>query len=312
VHATVSVSASKPLSGLTDGDTSSFGLQLSNDAAGKQNLVEIRSVDQKLYLRIDLKGLQKLTPTATGDASGDTSLADLNSLLDLVDQLPSSGGALKAVVDGKWISIDPAALTSLAQTFGTDSGSSSAGTSGTSGLDAQNAQQLVTALQNALTHNAKFTDLGSSGGADHVQVSVPAKQFASELKTSLTPLVSDLPGFSASDLDALNDVPNRTVTADVAIKSGTVSGITFDLAQLDDQAATAKVPLDLTLQSGAAPVTAPAGAQKFDPQDLLGLITGGLPSSLTGTGSTDTGSSTAGPGSGDDGTDTGYFAYTPL
>jgi len=316
LHATFSVAADKPLSQATDDDSGSYGFQLSSDAAGKQNLAEVRSVDQQLYLRFDLKALQKLAPDTSGDGGSGTSLADLNELLDSVDQLPSSAGALKAAVDGEWISVDPATLTSFAQTFGDLTGS---GSSSGSGLDAQSTQQLVTAFEDALTHNAKFTDLGSSGGADHVQVSVPAQQFAGELKTSLASVAGDLPGFDAADLDGLDDVPNRTVTADVAIKDGSVSGITFDLAQLDDQPHTGKLPLALTLRGGSDPVTAPAGAQKFDPQDLLGVIMGGLPGSLTGDdpsstdlGSTDTGSSTASPGSGDDGTDTGYFAYTPL
>lgn len=296
LHAKLSVAADKPLNQLTSADKGgSFGIQLAQDAAGTQNLAEVRSVDQKLYLRFDLKALQKLAPTTTGA----NSLADLNQLLDSFGQLPSSAGALKAAVDGKWISIDATTLTSLAQTLGGGTGTGNSGSTGSSGLDAQSERQLLTALQNALTHNAKFTDLGSSGGADHVQVSVPARQFADELRSSLTPVLKNVPGFDTSTLDSLGNVPNRTVTADVAIKSGAVSGVTFDLAQLDDQPHTGKVPLSLTLQGGGAPVTAPSGAQRFDPQDLLGLI---LPGGITGTDTTGNGST--GTGS--------WFSYSPL
>jgi hypothetical protein len=301
LHAKVSLSADKPLSKLGDGDTSSFGFQLSSDAAGTQNLAEIRSVDKTLYLRVDLNALEKLDPSASGGDSG------LNDLVGSLDQLPDSAGALKAAVDGKWISIDADALTSLAKTFGGDSGT----TGSTSSLDPQSAKKLVTGLENSLTHNAKFTDLGSSGGADHIQVSVAAKQFASELKTSLSSVTSGVPGFSADDLDALDDVPNRTVTADVAIKDGSVSGLTFDLAQLNDKPAAGKVPLALTLDGGTAPVSAPAGAQKFDPTELLSLVAGSLPDGLMGSPDTDTGSGTATPGSGDDTTVTG-FGFTPV
>ena len=82
-------------------------------------------------------------------------------------------GSRKDALKGNWISIDP-------QTFGGGWASRFTGkASGTPwGPDASSEADLVTALKNALAHNGTFKDLGTRGGADHVQVSVPAQQLA--------------------------------------------------------------------------------------------------------------------------------------
>ncbi|WP_329135246.1 hypothetical protein OG552_21240 [Streptomyces sp. NBC_01476] len=308
LHAQYAVSADRPLTELTSGDKNvSLGVLLSDDPAGKKNLIEVRQVADALYLRADVKALEQLDTTATGKNDG-----DLDKLLGGTDGLPSSLGALKSALDGKWISIDKKFLDSL----------SALGGPGTSGLDATSQAQLVTTLKNALLHNAKFKDLGSHDGADHVRVDVPAQQFAKELKPGLSTALKGVPGFSAAQLDRLDDVPAKTVTADLAISDGMVSGITVDVAQFDSKAPAGKLPLALTFTGGAAKITAPAGATSLDPQDLFGLIASGLtpggkaPSSagidqmlknldLSGL-SPDTSTGTTGT------SDAGFFNYTPL
>jgi hypothetical protein len=286
LRAQLSVSTQKEFGLLKTNDKNgSFGFRLSNGDAGGTSLIEIRSVDQKLYLRADVKGLTKLdTSTSSAD------LAEINGFLDHVDELPSSLAALKAAVKGEWIVIDPKAFTEYAKSMADQFGGGSAGSDSDSGadsalgglgipgmpglpkLDEKTQKQLVEAFRTALSHNATYKDLDKRDGADHVLVSVPAQQFAKELKPSLSSALKDLPGFDVTDLNGLDDVPNRTISVDLGFKGGDLSGITFDLMQLNDKAAGAKLPLLIGVDGGTAKVTAPQGALQLNPQDLISLF----------------------------------------
>ncbi|WP_405585947.1 hypothetical protein [Streptomyces sp. NBC_01190] len=297
LHAGYEVSSDKPLSQLKSDDKStSFGFQFATDPAAKKNLVEVRDVAGKLYLRADIKGIEKLSETVSDKGaagSDDSDLKDLDAFLGSADKLPASLGAIKAALNGEWISVDPATFEGLAKTLG----GSSATPSAVPSFDAASQAKLVAALKNALARDATFKDLGNHGGADHVQVTVPARQFAKDLKTGLVPALAKIPGFKASDLDDLDKVPNKKVAVDLAIKDGALSAITVDLAQFDDQAHAGKLPLVVTLDGKAATVSAPAGAKELKPQDLIGFF---MSSMMPGTDDTATGSGTADPGSLDD------------
>lgn len=275
LRATYAVSSDKPLGQVKPGDKNgTFGFLLSDAASAGKNLIDVRSIGGKLYVRADVKGLAKLD---TGSASHGGPLS-LGNLADTADQLPSSAGSLKDALEGNWISIDP-------KTFGAGWAMPFTGkASGTPwGPDATSGADLVTALKSALSHNGTFKDLGTRSGADHVQVSVPAQQLAKELKSGLAPAFKGVPGWG-SGLGALDNVPDKTVTADVAIKGGTVSGITVDVAQFTSTAHTATLPLTLALDGAAVKVSVPAGAKALTIKDLVGLFmpgtwTGGWPGS---------------------------------
>jgi len=138
-------------------------------------------------------------------------------------------------------------------------------------MDAATVKKLVAALKASLATNVTYKDLGSHDGADHIQVSAPARQLAKAIGDNLAPVLKDVPGFDAKSLQDTSGVPNKTLSVDVALKGGDISAITFDIAQLDDQAK-GKLPLTLTLDGSAKPVTAPAGAKVVNPQDIMGLV----------------------------------------
>ena len=335
----MSLGSDKALKDVQEGDKAgSIGFQLSNGADGKQNLIEVRSVKQKLYVRANLKALTKLD--TSGSDSSD--VAELNQFLADADKLPSSLGSVKAALKGQWITIDPKAFTdfasSMLKNMGNLGGTSGSGTAkipglpGTKGLDAKTQHQVLTALENAFQRDAKVTDAGNHDGADHLKVTVPARQFTKDVTSAVGPLLKDLPGTSAgmlkslTDPESLKDVPNRTIAVDLALKGGELSAITFDVAQLDTQAK-GTLPLVLSVDGGADPVSAPAGAKQLNPQDLVGLVMSGLGGngskssgsssmpdlgSLFGSSSADSGSSSAASSDGSDGTDTGFFSYTPM
>ncbi|SHN21647.1 hypothetical protein [Actinacidiphila paucisporea] len=282
-----SFSSGKPLAELTGNDkTTSFGLEVAGGASAKSDgktLVGLRSVDQKAYVRVDIKGLAAL------DTTGDAGLSDLNGMLGSVDNLPSSFGSLKTLVKGGWVSIDPTAFADFAKTLGSDSGSDS-GDSGSAGsgdsplsgfglpsglptglptdLGKKTFAQLLAPLQQSLAKDATITDLGTKDGADHLKVSVPARALAKDLESSLGSLTKELPG----DLKkSLADVPNKTVALDVAVKGGELEHVSVDLAQFDDTIH-GTLPLGLSVEGGADPVKAPSGAQQLNPQDLMGAL----------------------------------------
>jgi hypothetical protein len=264
----------------TQGGAISFAL--TSEESGGKSLAEIRVVDQKLYLRADIKSLEKLDTSSS--ASSDT--AQLDQFLNQADQLPSSLDSVKSALKGDWISIDPKAFAAFAKSMaggsadsgsGSSSGDSTETTSPLDGIpgmpkmDAATVKKLVAALKASLATNVTYKDLGSHDGADHIQVSAPARQLAKAIGDNLAPVLKDVPGFDAKSLQDTSGVPNKTLSVDVALKGGDISAITFDIAQLDDQAK-GKLPLTLTLDGSAKPVTAPAGAKVVNPQDIMGLV----------------------------------------
>lgn len=278
-----------------------FAIALSTDAQGSDaaagfngtGLAEIRYVDQKMYLRFDLKGLAKLDPKSSTSNQ-------LNQFLNQTDQLPSSLASVKAALKGQWVSIDPKAFQDFIKSMGAQGGGSD-GSSGSADspfgaagpkLSAAQQRQLIEGLKRALAHNVTYKDLGHHDGADHVQVTVPARAFVKEAATDLEPVLTKLPGFQASDLTDMKNakgVPNKNVSVDVAVKGGKLSAITFDVAQLDTQAH-GPVPLKLTFKGSAQSLGAPQGATVLNPQDIMGLFMSGLPGMP---GSSDTSSSDA-------------------
>ncbi|MFF7198819.1 hypothetical protein ACFZAM_34570 [Streptomyces sp. NPDC008079] len=259
----VALSADKAFKDLKDGDKSSFAFQLGADGSGKKSLVDVRAVNDKVYLRLDLKGFETLIGSSSKDA------AQLNEFLGMADELPASLASVKSALKGDWISLDLKSFESFAKSMSKDGDSPLGALPDTSkGLDAKTQQQVVDALRKALVNNAKFKELGNHDGADHVEVTVPARQVAKELEGSLGSLTRQIPDFKPSDLEK---VPNKTVAVDVAVKGGKLAGISLDVAQFDTKAK-GKLPLVVDVNGGADPVGAPSGAKVLNPQDLMGLF----------------------------------------
>lgn len=300
LHVTVSASTQKQLNLFAKGsDTSGgrFAFALSDGSKGESNLFDVRALDGKVYLRADIKGLEKLdtSPNASSD------LREFNQFLGSADQLPSSLHAVKAALNGQWVSIDPKSWADFAKSMAGKNGSSAPGSPFGGALNGQMPkvdsgkflQQLMGVLKQDILKNkdATYKDLGKKDGAGVVRVTVPERQLAKDLATDLTPVLKELPGISQSDLNSLNDtsgVPNRTISLDISVKGSHVSAITFDLEQLDDQANGKKLPVTLTVDNGADALSVPAGAQQLNPQDVIGMIMQNMPS-----GSSDTNADTS-------------------
>jgi|GEM_PF-4929184 hypothetical protein len=279
LHITVGASSKQQfnlLSHAKTADGTSSDVALTTEDGGGTTLLEFRTIGQKVYLRFDVKGLEKLD---VNPSSSDTASIDkFNSqFLDQADSLPASLASVKAALKGQWVSIDPKSYEQFAQSLGGQTGDDSGATADQLSnlkFDAATRKQVTDAVRAALTKNATYKDLGSKDGADHVQVSVPARQFAKDLDTGLAPVIQKFPGVKDSDITAFEDadsVPDKTVTADVAIKGGSLSAITFNVGQLDSSVV-GSLPLKLAFDGSAKAITAPAGAQVLNPQDIMGYV----------------------------------------
>ena len=291
LHISLAVSSQKSFSVLgkdPSGKGGAMSFSLTSDDAGGGALAEVRAVDQKVYLRFDIKGLEKLD--TNGADSG--SMAQLNQFVDGADQLPSNLASVKAALKGQWVAVDPKAFTAFAKSMagangGSTSGSTGSGDSGTAGLpfgagtpalDAKTRRQFVDGLRKALSTNVTYTELGSRNGADHVKVSVPARQFTKDVAADLAPALRQIPGFKPSDLTDMENaegVPDKTLSVDVGIKNGGVSSVSFDIAQLDAKVH-GSLPLVLSFKGSAASISAPSGASTLNPQDIMGLVMSGI------------------------------------
>ncbi|WP_225848726.1 hypothetical protein [Streptomyces sp. HPF1205] len=291
LHVSMSASTQKQFSLLKSRSGASggrFAFALSNDPDGKSNLIEMRGLDNKLYLRADVKGLEKLdtSPNAASD------LREFNQFLGNAQQLPSSLHAVKAALNGQWVVLDPKAWTDFAKSMAQKNGASGFGSGDSSGSPlggALNGQmpkidggRLLAVLKQDILNNkdATYKDVGKKDGASVVRVTVPARKLAKDLATDLTPILKQIPNISQSDLNNFNDtsgVPNRTIAFDVSVKSGHVSAVTFDLEQLDDQANGKKLPVTLTIDNSADSLDVPAGADQLNPQDIIGMIMQNMP-----------------------------------
>ncbi|WP_037912191.1 hypothetical protein [Actinacidiphila yeochonensis] len=276
LHISVAASSKQQFSLLSKAKSTagtSADLALTSEDVVGGNLLEVRTVGQKVYIRFDVKGLEKLDVDPS--ASDTKGIDEANQFIDKADQLPASLASVKAALKGQWVSIDPKAYEQFVQSMaGSLGGSSSTDSLSNFKLDATTQKQALAAIHAALTKNVTYKDAGSKDGADHVQVSVPAQQFAKDIATGLAPVVKQFPGVKESDLtdfENADGVPAKTVTADVAIKNGSLTSITFNLGQLDS-GVVGSLPLTLGFTGSAKPISAPAGAQTLNPQDIMGFV----------------------------------------
>ncbi|MEV6775027.1 hypothetical protein [Streptomyces syringium] len=250
----------KPLKDVKSGDENGSGAfkLVKNDGRA---LVEVRRIGKKYYVRGDLKAFSELP-----SSKGRDDRAGIDELMRKVDELPSSMGAVKNAVKGKWVVLDADAFKELAEKRGK---SRNGGRGEEEQLDPKSRQQLFDAVRKALGDNAEFKAAGKKDGADHVKVTVPAKKVAEDLAKALEPLRKKL-GKDGKPSGA-EDAPKKDVTVDVAIKNGMVSALTLDMSQLDEKVK-GKLPVVIGLQGGAGGVMAPSGAQELKPQDLVAAM----------------------------------------
>ena len=268
-----------PLKEMPDSDAADVAAALN---FGGKDVLAVKSVRDKLYLRVSLRSLVRQTESSKG------ARRTASEIVGLADELPSALSAAKAALTGKWVKADPEAFDEFARAGetlaerGTDDGTkkkeSSHEDKGSyeaersreirdavtigSALDGQSQREFVSGVQELLRKHAKFEDKGEHDGADHVRMTLPGREAADDLVAALRPLGAEI------DPDR---VPKRDVTADLDIRRGQLTILTLDLGQFTRGGG--HLPLRMEFSSGdAVSVRAPSGAKKLKPQDLVAAL----------------------------------------
>ncbi|WP_405019009.1 hypothetical protein OHV05_20710 [Kitasatospora sp. NBC_00070] len=270
----VAVSADKPLKDLDSFKNAQSGADPLNSLgqdpgfdvayalAGKsgKSYAELRWVDGNFYLKADVDGVAQLA----GEDAGE--------LKDAASAFPK---VIQDAVAGKWVEVEGKALKDLAEQATKAAGSKAGGASAAPSVDPKVASGLVNTVKDVLSRNVTFEDKGKQDGAEHIYVSAPAKALADDLLKSVKPVLKDIPGMEKLPGSAPTDIPDKKVGLDVFIKDGSVSAISFDLAQIDSKLpADAHLPVKVTFSKDAAEAPkAPDGATKFAMADFEQIVT---------------------------------------
>ncbi|MFN2595456.1 MAG: hypothetical protein ABR579_11275 [Actinomycetota bacterium] len=246
-------------------DPSQAQLQVVLNVAGSDD-VEIRYVDQILYIRADVHSL-------LSTFGQDPSEADA-----IAQQAAASGYSfVGSLIQGKWIALE--GLAQLAQTLG---GASPAASTGQLG-------EIQSKLLDAIKNAATVSDEGSDSVGEHLVATFPLRDLASKLIDSL----KSINPAAAQTAPDLSKVPDKDVKLDAWVKDDKLVQLEFDFLQINDLVSSDsdklpsgvdKLALKIELAPFSGSVDAPSGAVKVDLQQLLQTVMGGL-GGLGGTGS---------------------------
>ncbi|MCW8383894.1 hypothetical protein [Streptomyces justiciae] len=247
---TVTVQSKKPLEKSGEKDLVGTAMKLSTPDG---DLFEYRVIGDYTYLRADM------------DAMGKT----MGSPLPDPDDLPPEAGAMKDVLQGKWVKFNTEEMNkAAAEEQDTEGGAAPS-------LDAQTQKKLVKALRKVVAREVEFKTTGGEDGTEHVTATAPFRTLVTELLGEIRPVVKDLPpGMELPTAKDMKDAPDAKVTADFTLKNGELSQVHIDLAKLAENAKVKKLGLTLRMREGTLP-GAPAGATTLDMSELMNGFLGG-------------------------------------
>ncbi|SNX88461.1 hypothetical protein SAMN06272735_8911 [Streptomyces sp. TLI_55] len=248
---TVTVQSKKPLEKSGEKDLVGTAMKVSTPDG---DLIEYRVIDDYTYIRADM------------DAVGKTMGSPLPDPADL----PPEAGAMKAVLQGKWVKVNTKEMNKAA------AGGEDAEGGAAPSLDAKTQKKLVTALRKVIAREVVLKATGGKDGIEHVTATAPFRTLVTELLGEIRPVVKSLPpgGMELPTAKDLKDAPNAKVTADFTLKNGELSQVHIDLAKLAENAKVKKLGLTLRMREGTLP-GAPAGATTLDLPDLMNSFLGG-------------------------------------
>lgn len=214
------------------------------------NWVSLRSVNKTLYLQVDLKDLLN----TIGESSALSTVQGLESN-------PQFPAFVKALIEGKWVSLPESAASSLT---GASSGGSSA--------SPQQAQAIVSGLKQILANDVTVTRT-STGSTDVLKLTANSKTVATDFLNTVTTAVPTA-ALALGQTDT-SQIPSKDITLGATVTGGALSQLSIDLGQFapaDQQPAT--LPVDLNFAQSGAAITAPSGAVAVDTTELAQLFSG--------------------------------------
>jgi hypothetical protein len=244
-------------------DSFDFGLRV-----GSAMPLELRSVGQSVYARIEFAQLQ----ADFGHAPGKT--AGIEAALQKLDRYVPG---LAALGKGDWVSINKSSLQpliALFEHFATTANGKAAAPAKAA------ADSLVGELHSAFNANTTYTNAGTIGGRTQYDVTIDLKNFAQQVAPALQSLLSALPlgaaEVSSSQIaSAIAKLP-ATAKLQLFVAGGKPQEVDLDLNQFAPAGHKAPFPVPLRVVIAPAPsIVAPAGATPIDLSNL-GQLLGGM------------------------------------
>jgi hypothetical protein len=229
--------------GADDASAASEVTLSSNDT----NYLSVRRVGSSVYLQADLKDLLSLV----GESSAYSALKAEAVLLP---------GAVRALVDGQWISLPDSALQALGQL------SRGLGHAPSDALSPDMQRRLITGLDRVLRRDVTVTRT-RTGTVDQLLVTANTRVVANGL---LRTLADQVPGLAALPVPRVGSGHGQGVSLTADVVGGALRTLTVNLSQGAGKT-TPGVPLDVMFSRGGAPITAPSGAVAVDTLSLTGL-----------------------------------------
>ncbi|WP_436960891.1 hypothetical protein [Streptomyces sp. SudanB182_2057] len=243
---TLTVESKKPLAESGEKDLVGMAMKVSSPDG---DLAEYRMIGDFIYLRADIDTL--------GELSG--------SPVPSADELPPEAGALKDVLQGRWVKFSVKDLEKAGLGGGEDEESPSPAPS----LDAKTQQKLMKTLRDVVAREVKLKTAEGDGDTEHITATAPFRTLMTKMIGGIRPLAKDLPpGMDLPTEKDLKKAPNAKVTADFTLKNGELSEVNVDLAKLAETAKVKKLGLVLRMSDGISP-TAPAGAKVLDMKQIM-------------------------------------------
>jgi hypothetical protein len=247
-----------------DSDRLALGL-----SSGSSTPVELRLVDQTVYLHLNPSELSNLG----GSSTGSNLASDLQKAAQVLPGLSS-------LAHGGWVSVSLSELQSLEGML-SELGGAGSSSNTTSNLPTA-ASELRSQLINALGAHATYAYEGSSGGRSEYLVTLNVKGFVDEMAPVIQQGVSSLSGLPSSMTSKLSDIGSKiskevpagkTVKMTLYVKNGVASEIDFDLRQAGVKANFA-VPLRIAFSQTT--IDKPSGATPLNLSNLPQMLQGVL------------------------------------
>jgi len=222
--------------------------------ANGSTLVELRAVNDNLYIQGDVRGILTLInkPKVYGNL-----LAETKSMPSFV----------RAALTGQWVSLPSAALTSLAALTG-----------GSASSPPNSGPRLLGDLRSAINKHVTVTESGTDSRGTHYVLHADTNALAADLRSSLQ---SSVPGGALLSQRLPTQVSHQNVRFDAWVKDGAVSELSIDLLQFDTSnkaPAGTTLPLTVTFDRTGDDITVPSGAEPVDLTQLgtlVGALSGG-------------------------------------
>lgn len=216
--------------------------------AGDASLLELRVVDNTIYLHGDVRGILALIHKRKLFANLKAETANMPSFV-------------QAAIAGKWVSLDAGALSGLAG-GGTSSSSSAA-----------KGPKLLADLKDIVDRDVTVTKVGTDSRGDHLRLTGDAAKLARDLRSSVS---TSVPGGAVlSQRLPSGPVQHRKVILDAWVNDGALTELSLDLLQFGDKAdapAGATLPLLVTFDRSGADITPPTGSVPVDLTQLGALV----------------------------------------